>query len=231
MLINNAVELNKLIIEKSCLVFDFDGVIADSVNIKGDAFSELYKIYGNDIAKKVVQHHLKHGGMSRYDKFRYYHNNFLKEDVSESEIQDLSDKFSNLVVKKVIDANEIFGAEEFLNLHCLDNMLCTINSATPHDEIDFIVHKRGIKKYFAGIYGSPNSKTFNLQYILKFNKLSPSDALFFGDAHSDYQAAVDVGVTFVGVGKEIMPVLEKSDKVTYYIDDFISLLNIIEQQG
>jgi len=228
MLINNAEKLNNLIAEKSCLVFDFDGVITDSVKIKAEAFSELYEIYGNDIAEQVVQHHLKHGGMSRYDKFRYYHNNFLKEEISESEIQELSDKFSNLVVKKVIGANEILGAEEFLNFHCLDNMMCAINSATPHDEINFIVHERGIKKYFAEIYGSPNSKTYNLQNILTFNKLLPSDALFFGDAYSDYQAAMEVGVTFVGVGKEIMSVLEKSDKVTYYIDDFISLLNIIE---
>ena len=59
------------------IIFDFDGVIAESVQVKSDAFAELYKPYGTEIVKKVVEHHEANGGMSRYEKIRFYHGSFL----------------------------------------------------------------------------------------------------------------------------------------------------------
>ena len=53
------------------IIFDFDGVIADSVNIKTVAFAEIYEPFGNHISELVVSHHLINGGMSRYEKFKY----------------------------------------------------------------------------------------------------------------------------------------------------------------
>jgi len=35
------------------IFFDFDGVIADSVDIKTKAFAKLFKRYGDEIVKKL----------------------------------------------------------------------------------------------------------------------------------------------------------------------------------
>ena len=43
------------------IFFDFDGVIAESVSAKTDAFEEMYLPYGKDIAAKVVEYHKLHG--------------------------------------------------------------------------------------------------------------------------------------------------------------------------
>ena len=43
------------------IFFDFDGVIAESVSAKTDAFKEIYLPYGNEIANKVVEYHKLHG--------------------------------------------------------------------------------------------------------------------------------------------------------------------------
>ena len=37
------------------IIFDFDGVIAELVQIQIDAFADLYKPYGPDIVMKVVE--------------------------------------------------------------------------------------------------------------------------------------------------------------------------------
>ena len=55
------------------IIFDFDGVIAKSVQVKTDAFVKLYKQYGSNFVKKVVEHHEANGGMSRYEKIKFYH--------------------------------------------------------------------------------------------------------------------------------------------------------------
>ena len=65
------------------IIFDFDGVISESVNIKTIAFAEMYKDYGDEVVKQVIAHHLSHGGVSRYEKFRIYHEEFLGIEVSE----------------------------------------------------------------------------------------------------------------------------------------------------
>ena len=52
------------------IIFDFDGVIAESVHIKSSGFSDLYKPYGTEIVKRVVKHHAANGGMSRFKKIR-----------------------------------------------------------------------------------------------------------------------------------------------------------------
>ena len=50
------------------IIFDFDGVILDSLQIKTDAYADFYRPFGNNIVNKVINHHTLNGGMSRYDK-------------------------------------------------------------------------------------------------------------------------------------------------------------------
>ena len=73
----------------SAIIFDFDGVIAESVEIKTEAFRDMYAPYGKEVSDKVVDHHLKNGGMSRFEKIPFYHRSFLGKDLSKSQIVDL----------------------------------------------------------------------------------------------------------------------------------------------
>jgi len=59
------------------IIFDFDGVIVESVQVKTDAFAEIYNPFGKEIVQKVVKHHKANGGISRFEKFELYHRNFL----------------------------------------------------------------------------------------------------------------------------------------------------------
>ena len=58
-------------------IFDFDGVLVDSVNIKANAFGELFKEFGSEIQKKIIEHHLSHGVMARAEKIKYYYKNTI----------------------------------------------------------------------------------------------------------------------------------------------------------
>ena len=71
------------------IFFDFDGVIAESVSAKTDAFNEMYLPYGKDVADKVVEYHKLHGGVSRYEKFKYFHKEFLNEIINRISIDSL----------------------------------------------------------------------------------------------------------------------------------------------
>ena len=209
-----------LISDKKIVVFDFDGVLVDSVGIKAKAYEQMYEEYGSSIVKKVRSHHLKNGGMSRFEKFKYYHENYLGEKLEFKDIERMAQKFSELVVTQVISSNWIPGAQDFLQKLYEEKIDCVIVSATPQLEIEQIVIERKMAKFFIDIFGSPTSKYDNLGIILTKHQVTPLELIFFGDALADWQAASKMGVPFVGVGKEIKDLLANHRNCDHFISNF-----------
>ena len=178
--------------------FDFDGVLADSVEVKTRAFARLFEPHGAEIMARVVDHHRRHGGMTRVEKFRHYYSEFLKKPLDDDVMERLCLEFSRLVVDQVVASTEIPGAEAFLaKWH--DHIPCFVISATPDDEIRQIVRRRGLDGYFKEVLGSSASKTENLKRMLDKHSFNPAKCIFFGDAENDYRAAKNCGVEFIAI--------------------------------
>lgn len=122
------------------IFWDFDGVIAESVNVKTEAFYNLYLPYGIEIAEKVRRHHLDNGGMSRFEKFRYYQTRLLgePEPVDEKAIKKLAAHFSELVLEGVINAPFVPDVEKVLREKS-GKMDFYVISGTPTEEMRLIV--------------------------------------------------------------------------------------------
>lgn len=178
------------------IFWDFDGVIAESVNVKTEAFYNLYLPCGEEIAGKVRRHHLDNGGMSRFDKFRHYQTAFLGRPADEETVSALSERFSDLVVQGVIAAPFVSGVERVLEAYG-GTLGFYIISGTPTEEMRHIVRQRGIDSHFRGVYGSPESKSHWCKTIMGENGYSPNEVLFIGDALSDYRAAAENGLIFL----------------------------------
>ena len=178
------------------IILDFDGVIAESVHVKTEAFAEMYCSYGEDIVKKVVAHHLRNGGVSRFEKFSTYHSIFLGVDLNEKQIKELSACFSDLVMEKVIKAPYVPGAIEFIKNNYIKYDLY-ISSGTPENEMKEVAKRRNISSYFRDIYGSPEKKTEHVRKIINKHKYSSSEVVFIGDAMSDVQAAKENSIRFI----------------------------------
>jgi phosphoglycolate phosphatase-like HAD superfamily hydrolase len=178
------------------ILWDFDGVIAESVDVKGEAFREMYLKYGVDIADKVLAHHMENGGVSRYDKFKEWHEIFLGKALTKDEIDTLANEFSNLVVDKVIAAPLIPGILDFLKANH-NSINFYVISATPDKEIKEIVKKMNLSSYFKGVMGSPTSKSQWVDKLRQDIEMNSETTLFVGDSTSDYKAATVSKLKFV----------------------------------
>ena len=69
---NQFLLLNKFIKKYNLIIFDFDGVIKNSLEVKSKAFERLFESYGKLITKKIKAHHKKNEGLSRYKKIPIY---------------------------------------------------------------------------------------------------------------------------------------------------------------
>jgi len=178
--------------------FDFDGVLADSVEVKTKAFARLFEPFGPEVSAKVVDHHRRHSGVTRVDKFRHYYEEFLHQPLPEEELAELCRRFARLVVDEVVAAPEIPGAERFLRLF-VGKLPQFVVSAAPEAELQEIVSSRGWTGYFREVKGAPRSKRDNLATLLQKYDLAAEHCLFFGDAEADYRAAQACGVRFIGI--------------------------------
>ena len=206
------------------IIFDFDGVIAESVNVKTEAFASLYEPYGKDVVNKVEQHHLANGGVSRFEKFKSYHKEFLNIELNDQKLKELSNQFSELVVDKVIKAPYVPGAFEFIKVNHKKYSLY-ISSATPQDEIVQIAKQRKIFDYFKGVYGSPISKKEHVNKIIKSNKYKKYEVIFIGDSTSDRNAANENNIRFIArINNEKSPLKNEMNKLV----DLVGLKNLIQ---
>ena len=170
------------------IFFDFDGVIAESVSAKTDAFAEMYLPYGKDIALKVIEYHKINGGVSRYEKFKYFHKEFLDEVIDKEKVNELANQFSNIVLDKVIKSDEVLGANYFIEKYHTKFKFWII-TGTPTTEIELICEKRKLKKFFIGLHGSPKNKRYWTEYLIKQHNLKRDEIIFLGDATTDMDAA------------------------------------------
>ena len=209
------------------IIFDFDGVIANSVDIKTEAFASIYRSFGDQIVEKVVLHHKNNAGVSRFDKFKYYHKEYLGIEINIDEINNLSKEFQNLVLQKVIDAPFINGTLNFLNKF-YDKIPMYVISATPNDEICYIVEKKNLSKYFKSVHGSPKDKSYWTSHIINKYYYNPNNMIFVGDGLQDHDAAKNNNLNFVGRVDSLKNNIFENKNVDFLIEDLTYLQNSIE---
>lgn len=180
------------------IIFDFDGVVVESGDIKTQAFGNLYRAYGETVMTAVMQYHSANGGMSRYQKFHYFQRHLLKKPpLTVEEEQQLDRLFSELVVEAVIASEPVPGAAELIRKEAARIPLF-IASGTPEAELSTIVMRRGLASYFTAVRGSPTPKQTLIADILSSHALSPERVLMIGDALIDYQSAQMNKIAFLG---------------------------------
>ena len=164
------------------IIFDFDGVILDSVNVKTLAFRQLYAKYGKKVQKSVEKYHLENGGISRFEKFKYFHKQFLNIDLNDTQINALAKKFSKLVFRKVCESPFIPGALEFLKYASEKNVEIFYISNRYSEQLDATVNN--LKKL-----GFPDAKKSNV--LLRSDSRSKSDRR--KSVYKDYEVIMLLG--------------------------------------
>lgn len=178
------------------VVFDFDGVIVESGDIKTEAFLELFADYPHHL-DAIKRHHLDNLGVSRFKKFAWIYQNVLREPYDTGEKIRLGDRFSAIVFQKVCETPLVAGAREALEVLAKAGVHLVVASGTPQDELDRIVDARGLRGFFAEVHGSPTEKATAVSAVIKRWGLAPTEVLFVGDGTTDHEAATRTGVRFL----------------------------------
>ena len=179
------------------LFFDFDGVLAESEQIKTDAFRTVYADQPAAMVERIVRYHKANAGISRVVKIAHIERAFLGRDTDAAGLDALAQVYADTVVDKVIAADAVAGATAFLDAH-KGRVPMFVLSGTPQAELRPIVAARGMADYFEEVCGSPRLKPDIGRDLARRYNLDLTRTPFIGDAPTDYHAAHDLGCPFVG---------------------------------
>jgi len=206
------------------IIFDFDGVLLESADIKTRAFAKLFEKDHSDKLTSIIAYHMENMGISRYIKFRYIFEKILKMPLTVEEENRLGEEFSAIVINEVLAAPFVPGALEFLQKYYKE-YLFFVASGTPEEELDCIIEKRELNGYFVEVHGTPRKKADIIADILDRHNLIPLEVLFVGDAESDLIAAQTTRVHFIarihGNGNDL-------NECKYKVADLSELVHITD---
>ena len=180
------------------ILWDFDGVILDSMKIKGDGFIELFKEYDKRHLLELEKYHYDNGGVSRFEKIRYFYNKVLNKDILEKDILILADKFANIIKKKLNDKNNLIQETVVFIKMNYKNYNFHIVSGAEHIELNDLCKTFELIQYFISIDGSPTTKDLLIKDVINKYKYNKKEMILIGDAMTDYNASEINNIKFYG---------------------------------
>lgn len=176
------------------IVFDCDGVILNSNEVKSRAFYATALPYGKECAQSLVSYHKERGGISRYKKFQWFLSKYVDEPTS-AEMDVLLNNYASAVSRGLLECDLVPGLKELRDRTLNTNWL--IVSGGDQEELRTVFKKRGISDLFdGGIFGSPHSKEEILAREKRLGNIK-SRSLFLGDSKYDHTAAQSQEIPFV----------------------------------
>lgn len=177
------------------IIFDCDGVVLNSNQVKTQAFYEASKHYGEGPAKALVNYHVQNGGVSRYVKFEYFLTNIMEQSIDQTVLEDLLQRFAVAVKKGLLACKIAEGIEDLRHKTHKSNWL--IISGGDQKELREVFSIRVLDKLFqGGIFGSPDKKETIIKREIKAGNIV-KPCLFIGDSKYDYEAAKNAELDFV----------------------------------
>jgi phosphoglycolate phosphatase-like HAD superfamily hydrolase len=186
-------EVNKF----SALLWDFDGVLMDSMAVRDMGFELVLQHYPAEQVALLMQYHRQNGGFSRYVKFRYFFEVIRGEKVSDDQINDLASAFSVIMRERLADTTLLIEETVAFVRNNYQIVPMYIVSGSDQNELRYLCKTFEIDTFFKGIFGSPTPKKELVKGVIENLGDMDKNCLLIGDSINDFDAAVANNIDFM----------------------------------
>jgi HAD superfamily hydrolase (TIGR01549 family) len=180
------------------IIFDFDGVILDSMAIREFGFREILKQYLDKNVSELIRFHNDNGGLSRFVKLRYFFEEILEKTISEEELNNYAEKYSTIMRKELVkESYQIRETMDFIKNNS-NRYRFFIVSGSEQNELRYLCKMQGIDHYFQSVLGSPADKKELVMRLLQDECCDKDETILIGDSINDFEAATKNGIRFYG---------------------------------
>lgn len=197
------------------ILWDFDGVILDSMPIRDYGFRKIFENYPEELVEELIKYHRLNGGLSRFHKIKYFYNTLLSKDISKEEIQEYADKFTIIMKEQLTNKKYLIkDSVDFIKSNH-KNYNFHIVSGSEHHELNYLCEKLDLAECFLSINGSPTPKNDLVKNLLEQEQYNKEETILIGDSINDYEAAIKNGISFYGFNNE-----ELREKSVIYLESY-----------
>jgi len=173
----------------AAIIFDFDGTIADSV----DVFIDIARKISGDSTKIEAEELRSLRGLIRFGQ---------RINAPYWRLPLALAKVRSMVEKHIREIEPFEGMTAVIEKLHADGHELFIVSTNSVPTINKFLKLNGLDSYFSDVYGSRQlvkSKVRSLKTLLRQEKLTSADCIFVGDEPRDYEAAKAAGMPWVAV--------------------------------
>jgi len=200
------------------ILWDFDGVILDSMPIRDYGFRKIFDKYPKETVEELIKYHRLNGGLSRFHKIKYFYNTLLNKEISEEQIQNYAEQFTIVMKEQLINKKYLIeDSVDFIKTN-YKHYNFHIVSGSEHHELNYLCEKLGLTEYFLSINGSPTPKNDLVKNLLEQEQYKKNETILIGDSANDYEAANINDIDFYGYNNEELK------KFTTYIKLFRDII-------
>lgn len=171
------------------ILFDFDGVIIDSMPIKTAGFRKIFEEYDAETVKPLLDFHNLNGGLSRYVKIKYFFEDVLGTPIEDIEIMRYANRFSEIVKEELNNPEHLIAEVVQFIRDNQENFNFHIVSGADEQELKYLCEQLNIAQYFKSIHGSPTHKNELVKQVMKENSYLKTETILIGDSINDLEAA------------------------------------------
>ena len=210
-----------------CVVFDFDGTLVVSNEIKYEVFFEVTNhLPGSRALLTKILADPDVG--DRFDVFRHLVSLIEAESGVLNSAQSLVNEYTSATEELIAAAPEVPGTTTTLETLATRGFRLAISSATPANALKKLVSRRKIGHFFSHVLGTPGSKEEHLTKIFALESFKPNETLLVGDSDVDRRAAKHVGCQFVGLGNDCDRFLTKPECLIKDLSDLLITIDEID---
>ncbi len=199
------------------IIWDFDGVIIDSSEIRIFAFREMLKDYPLDKVNKLIDFHKTNDGLSRYVKIDYFFSDIINQNIDNKKRSSLLREFGNICSEKLNNRKLLIKETlKFININYSQKKF-HIASGSDNEELNRLCQSLGLNNFFNSINGSPEAKKNIVGRIILENNYVPEETCLIGDSVNDYDAAVFNKIQFFAYNN----IKLKKEKKGIYLEQLV----------
>ena len=197
------------------IIWDFDGVIIDSSEIRVFAFRQMLNDYPPNMVDKLIDFHKKNDGLSRYVKIDYFFSNIINQSIDNQKRNNLLKEYGAICSKKLDDKQLLIKETiKFITSNC-NYKNFHIASGSDNNELNNLCLSLDIISFFNSINGSPEAKKDIVKRIIIENQYINKETCLIGDSINDYDAAIFNQIQFFGFNNKKL----KKEKKGIYLDN------------